>query len=239
MRWTLTISLLALLAACGAERASERPGADAGAARDAGADAGDLEDRDGGTAEGGARDAAEAGDAAIPDAGPDALPSTCEGDCRTLSVAIDFGGTTGRFDRAFYGLTAPSESASGEWELHLEAIGGGAPGCPDESSPTPSWTLILRLPLFTSPEPLTEATPNTAVTLLDFDGRFITGARPISRATRFTLTPAAADVCTTCLGEAPPAHPEGFVAFDLDATFAEGAIRGRVFATHCDSFDEG
>lgn len=182
---------------------------------------------------------ADAGDA--PDAGPDdagapdagaGLPTRCEGACRDTSAAITLNGTQGDFQRAFYGLTAPSQSSTGDWALYVEASSGGAEGCPSEASPTPAWNLIVAaIPADAGPEPVA-----ATASFFDFDGRFL-DAVPLTRASAATVTLVAADLCTACVGQPAPAHPAGFVAFDLSAAFPEGAITGHVFATHCDSLD--
>jgi hypothetical protein len=179
---------------------------------------------------------ATASDATLTDAGDPGLPRTCEGACRELTLEAAFGRARARFDRAFYGLTAPGESASGALELHVEVYAGGADGCPRMDSPTPARTLIARLPLLED-APLEGPSSRAAVTLLDFEGGLLEGPEPFARATRFAVTPRAADVCGACLGAPSPSHPGGLVAFALDAEFAGGTVRGHLFATHCDSLD--
>ncbi|MCA9550108.1 MAG: hypothetical protein KC933_08740, partial [Myxococcales bacterium] len=44
-------------------------------------------------------------------------------------------------------------------------------------------------------------------------------------------------LCPACVGMPAPAHPEGFVALEVQASFPEGGLSGHVFATHCDSMD--
>jgi hypothetical protein len=36
---------------------------------------------------------------------------------------------------------------------------------------------------------------------------------------------------------AMPSHMEGFIAFDLSATFPSGTASGHIYAVHCDSLD--
>ncbi|MCK6544505.1 hypothetical protein L6R52_01420 [Myxococcota bacterium] len=181
-----------------------------------------------------AEDAGAGDTSTIVDAGEVELPTTCEGDCAQNGAEILFGAAGGGFDRAFYGISSPAQSSSGDWELHVEVLRGGDEGCPTMGSRTPDWNLIVTLPLL-GVAPLSEV--DGAVTFLDFTGRLVTGPRPLTRATAFTVTPVAARVCTACVGGAAPSDPDGFVAFTVDARFAEGTIRGSVFATHCDSFD--
>ncbi len=183
---------------------------------------------------------ADAGSASLDASQPadDALPTTCEGACRELTLRATLGGEQGDFSHARYGVTAPAASASGDWELHVEVHAGGEDACPRESSPTPRQTVVLRLPLLASTAPLVGPSSLSALTFLDFEGRFLPGPSPLSRATRFTVSPRAADVCTACLGAPEPSHAAGFVAFDVAAELAEGTLTGKVLATHCDSLDE-
>ncbi|CAN0560658.1 unnamed protein product, partial [Laminaria digitata] len=173
-------------------------------------------------------------DSGVMDAGVPALPTECAGACRDLSLMIDLSGAQDSFQRAYYGLTSPAQSSSGTWELHLEATSGGADGCPTEASPSPDWTLVLAgltLPLGRDP-----VVQGLSVSFLDFSGRFLTGT-PITRSTTRSVQALAANLCPECVGMSAPAHPEGLVSLNLQASFAEGSIAGQVFATHCDSLD--
>lgn len=164
------------------------------------------------------------------DVGPDAaVPTTCEGACRTTTLAAQFGATTRTFDRAVYGVTV---TAGQPPTLHVEAHRGGSGGCPSASSPTPDYTLVLgELAL-----PTTAAPVATAANVLDFVGDLLGG--PLgAAATAATATPIALDVCPACVGQPAPADPDGLVALDLTATFAAGAVTGHLFAVHCDSLD--
>ena len=203
-----------LLAGCGT--ASERPDS-AATGWDAALDAGPPD--------------ADTADAGRPDAGP-GLPITCEGPCRSLTVAATLNQAQGGFQRAYYGLTAPGQSSTGDWALYVEASSGGADGCPTETSPTPDWNLIVAA---VPPLALAPVTTGSA-SLFDFVGHFLDAA-PLTRASAVSVQLVAADVCTECVGRPAPAHPDGFVAFDLEARFPEGAVMGHVFATHCDSLD--
>lgn len=163
-------------------------------------------------------------------AGPDAaLPTTCDGACRTTALTARFGATTRTFDHAAYGVTV---TAGQPPTLHVEAYRGGPAGCPTASSPTPDYTLVLgELPL-----PTTAGAVATTANVLDFVGDLLGG--PLgAAATAATATPVALDVCPTCVGQPAPADPDGLVALDLTATFAAGTVTGHLFATHCDSLD--
>ncbi|MBL8623517.1 MAG: hypothetical protein JNK64_19575 [Myxococcales bacterium] len=176
------------------------------------------------------------GEAAMPDAGTDAaggpdaaLPTSCDGACRTTALTARFGATTRTFDRAVYGVTAPAGQAP---TLHVEAYRGGPTGCPTASSPTPDYTLVLgELAV-----PTTPAAVATTANVLDFVGDLLGG--PLgAAATAATATPVALDVCPACVGQPAPADPDGLIALDLAATFAAGTVSGHLFATHCDSLD--
>lgn len=160
--------------------------------------------------------------------------SNCTGPCATHDLQATFGSATAPLSRAVYGLTAPANSSSGEWEIYLEAHEGGDPGCPTMSSPTPLHTLVVAgLPAPLPATPLTEA-DGVSASLLDFDGALL-GVNPVSQATAVSITPTAASLCTACVGQGP--DPSGYVALDIAATFAEGSITGHVYATHCESLD--
>ncbi len=174
------------------------------------------------------------GGAPSPDGGNPPTPDapafqTCEGACATTNLAITFGATMRDLDRAFYGLT---KDASGT-TIRIEAHKGGSDTCPEESSPTPAYTLILpSLPIPTGPTP----TLTSAGTFLDFTGDVVTGPAPL-RATEVILTPVAANICPTCIGGPAPSHADGMIALDVALTFASGTISGHLYAIHCDSFD--
>lgn len=178
-------------------------------------------------------------DAGAEDASQDtgtSLPATCEGACREHALSVDFGAQTGSIERAVYGLSAPATSTSGAWEIYIEAIHGGFSGCPAEDSPTPDWTLILSgLPFALDTTALTKADDGLSATFLDYDGRFL-AAEPIARAAAVSAAPIAARLDTAPTQQGAN-HDDGLIALDLDASFAQGAISGRLVATHCASLD--
>ena len=162
-----------------------------------------------------------------PDASAGALPATCEGACRTLTLTARFGTVTAPFERAFYGLT---RSATGT-TVYLEATSGGDDACPSATSPVPDH--LFRLDGF--PVPATTMTIGADGGLADFLGDLLP-SRPTALAASTTVTPVATDICVGCAGV--PA--DGFIALDVQSTFAgdaPGVIAGHVFATHCDSLD--
>ena len=178
----------------------------------------------------GAQDAAAAGDGAAADASspdattPDAAVADagCVGPCATLSLDATYGAKTARFERAQFGWDKKAGKVSG---ITTEAHAGGRPECPTQSSPTPDRTLVISgVPLGSAGRTLTQ-TDGVAVTLLDF--KALLTDKPLDKATAITLRVVALE------GDAPER-----VAFDLEATFAEGKIAGHVFAEHCATMDE-
>lgn len=146
-------------------------------------------------------------------AGP-MLPG-CFGDCAQTALAARFGETTRRLDRAQHGVDGPGR-------LHVEAHLGGDPACPNERSPTPRHTLIVRgLRAVGEGAAQTEA-EGLSASLLDFTGELTTS--PALRATAVRVMPRA-----YVAGQG--------VAFTLTATFASGTLTGSVFAPHCPSLD--
>jgi hypothetical protein len=125
------------------------------------------------------------------------------------------------FERSLFGLTSPAKSTSKTWELHVEAVHGGDPGCPSEMSATPDRSLVIAgLPKgFDTKRTYAEG---VRATLLDFKGTLT--KEPILRATAVTATPGSSS--------------DAAISFDLDATFPGGTISGHIYATHCDSMDD-
>lgn len=199
--------------------------------------------QDGGIADGGStdRDAAvdlgSSGDAGIDaaDAAADAADSgssDCEGECRLVDARASFGEASVDFERAFYGLTGPGQSGSGEWEVYVEMYAGGADGCPQEGSPTPDQSVVIAgLPLPDTADQLDESA-GLVVSMFDFVGSLT--QEPLARAMGEAVTDFQGNVCTECDGD----DPTGWVAFDLTAPFTgEDEIAGHVYATHCTSLD--
>lgn len=167
------------------------------------------------------------------------FPSSCEGACAMQDLTATYGATTEPFERAVYGLSAPETTASGEWEIYIEALDGGFDGCPQQDSPTPARTMIitnLTIPMEAGMM-LTKAEHGISTTLLDFDGSLFTEEQVFERADSVELVPQAGNLCVECVGMAMPSHMEGFIAFDLSATFPSGTASGHIYAVHCDSLD--
>ena len=171
------------------------------------------------------------------DMDPAGLPTTCEGSCAEQTLEVEFGAQRVPIERAVFGLTAPEASESGQWELHIEALHGGFEGCPNQGSPTPERTLIVSgLAL---PELGVDQTWDQGVraTLLDFQGDLVPDPPFFARATAVTASSVAADLCTECVGDVTRPDPEGFVALDVQSTFEQGTVGGRLYALHCQSMD--
>jgi len=166
--------------------------------------------------------------------------TACAGACRVVTLEATFDGDVFPFDRAFYGLTAPSQSTSGEWEVHLEAHAGGSSECPTEASPTPDRTVVLSGLTVVDVEAPSSGPLDSGLSasLLDFEGSVL-GGEPVASATFVEVTAQSGDVCTGCVGQPAPSDPDGFVALDLHAELDAGTISGHVFAAHCDSMDVG
>jgi hypothetical protein len=128
-------------------------------------------------------------------------------------------------DRSQWGTT----QIDGGTGIYLEAHKGGDPACPTSSSPTPDYTLIVsNVPRGASGTKYT-MTDGVRVAYFDFKGDQVTdgGGNPIVRATSASVTIVALD----------PA-PQGSVEVEVDATFPSGTVKGRAFATFCQSLSD-
>ncbi|MBL8606370.1 MAG: hypothetical protein JNL38_03580 [Myxococcales bacterium] len=203
--------VLAVVAACTSDPAGSSSGSSA----------------DGGSSSGSSGDAA-GGDSAAPDAGgndagrdADAA-GTCDGACKTTSLTVTIGAKSGPLDRAQFGFNTTDGAVP---TVQVEAHFGGDPACPSQTSPTPDRTVVFaNVPL--AKGVATEANGLKA-TLLDFKGDLTT--EPIVRATAVKLT-------VVDFVSAPKAS--SYVAFDVEATFPGGSVKGHAYATHCDSMDD-
>lgn len=158
----------------------------------------------------------------------------CDAACQQTTLNAQFGEASAPFDRAFFGLSAPETTTSGEWEIYIEAQYGGSTQCPDESSPTPERTLILTgLAASIAPG---EQLSGLGATLIDYDGALL-GADYIERGSSVSVTAVATELCIDCVGQPAPAQPLSFVALELTGLFPRGTIDGHLYAIHCDSMD--
>jgi len=163
---------------------------------------------------------ASAADSAPPsDAGVDAKPNgVCEGACKTTSLVTDFGGKQRTLTRTQFG----TEPGDGGIVLHLESYAGGDPKCPEQGSPDPDYTFIVSQ----VPRGATgKVTDRDGVTSAFFDFKGDLALPPFTKAISVDVTAFAEDV----------ASPPGWVAFDVQAFFREGSVKGHVYATYCAS----
>lgn len=171
----------------------------------------------------------EAPDAAADDAGADAgggadAGTACDDACRATALTATFGAKSGGLERAQHGV---DHGDAGE-TLHVEAHHGGDPACPTASSPTPDRTFVLSgVPsAATAGASFTQADGVTAA-FLDFKGDVLPDV-PLTKATKVTVKVVAAD----------RASPPAWIALDVDATFAEGNVKGHAYAERCASLDD-
>ncbi|MDB4946572.1 MAG: hypothetical protein JWP97_6106 [Labilithrix sp.] len=179
---------------------------------------------------GDARDSsvADAGeDAAVADTGAGDAATGCTGACKTLSLVVSLNGQTRMLSRAQFGTELGDGGAT---FLHTEAHLGGDPKCPEESSPTPDYTMIVaNVPRNAAGGKATKAADGVAATFLDFKGDLgFSSPASVSKATAVEITNLQVD----------PATPPAWAAYDFSATFAEGTVSGHVYDEHCASMDE-
>ena len=168
---------------------------------------------------GGNTEGVDAADGSTP---PDAAPATCEGACKQTALVATFGALTRPLDRAQFGTQVGKAGA----QLHVESHSGGAPECPSQSSPTPSYTLIVSsVPRGAAGG---KATEKEGVTSAFFDFKGDLSLPPFTKATTVTVSALVEDSAT------PPA----WAAFDVSATFEEGTVTGHVYAAYCASLTE-
>ena len=170
-------------------------------------------------------DAGPTQDAATSDADPanDATaPGTCEGTCKTTALTTDFGGKTRVLARAQFG----TEQGDAGAQLHTESHLGGSAACPTQTSPTPDYTLIVTgIPRGAVGRKLAKG---DGVTSAFFDFKGDLGLPALTKAT---------SVSVTVIGEDPTTPPK-WVAFDVEATFSEGTVKGHAYAEYCASLSE-
>lgn len=164
------------------------------------------------------------GDVALDaDAGP------CLDTCLSITLTARFGAKTVKFERAFFGTESEK---GGEELLYLEAYEGGSTTCPESSSPTPHFTLIV------SGWPLNENEvtydEGLRVTLFDFTGTIL-DPKPLVTATAATAK--RTEACIDCAPWPTVIEPDTQVYIDIDAQFEGGEVKGQINASHCDSLD--
>ena len=164
--------------------------------------------------------------ASTPSGGPDAA-TTDAGDASTASAGTlleaDINGVKRSLDRAEFG---DERDDAGTQFLYAEAHFGGDPTCPATDGgggTSPERTVIVgNVPRAAAGTSFTKA-DGVFVTFLDFTGDQIPTEPPFTKASALTVTIAAID----------PAQTPAFVDLDVDATFPDGTVKGRIHATYC------
>lgn len=168
---------------------------------------------------------------------------TCERECATHALTIEFGANTRSLGRAMYGLSSPEQSVNGEeWEIYVESLEGGYSGCTQELSPSPDYTFILSgLPILMGGEVLSKETDQINAILFDYEGDLVPDPPFRTVATEVRVTARTTSVCTDCVGmmagDMDNSDPNGFVSLEVEAIFPEGSVKGMLYAEHCDSLD--
>jgi hypothetical protein len=164
---------------------------------------------------------------AIPgvDAGKDtgaSEASTGHTPIRKTNAVVTIEGVTRTLERAQFGLDANGT-------FHIEAHEGGDPKCPDQTSPSPKRTLILTGVKHAAPGTKESKADGVNASFLDFVGDQLPEGTPFTKATAITVE-------IVAIKGAAGAETE--VELEVDATFAEGTVKGRVFAELCQSLSE-
>jgi hypothetical protein len=155
------------------------------------------------------------------DGGPaDSAEASCTGTCAVTSVNAMFTSTK-TLTIAWYGVTAAENT------LYVEVDLGGSTTCPEESSPTPDYSLVMG----TVPIPTGTTSVMSGGAMLDYStGGDLLGGPPVAQAMTITLTPD--------ISNGPPSVPGAHLAFDITGTFTGGTVSGHLYALHCASMDE-
>ena len=155
----------------------------------------------------------------------DAPATSCDGACKTTSLAADFGGRKRTLVRAQFG----TQQGDAGTELHTESHLGGDPACPTMSSPSPDYTLIVTaIPRGAVGQKLSQ---NDGIKAVFFDFKADLGlAAPsgLSKSLSVNVTVVAED----------PATPPAWVAVDVTAGFTEGTVAGHLYAEYCQSLTQ-
>lgn len=149
----------------------------------------------------------------------DATAGSCEGACKVTSLVIEIGAKKRTLVRAQFGTQQGAASA----ELHTESHLGGTPACPDQTSPSPDYTLIVSAIPRGAPGRKLSDRDGVVSSLFDFKGDL--GLPPITKAVSVNLTVVDEDTAT----------PPKWVALDVSAMFREGQVQGHLYAEYCPS----
>jgi hypothetical protein len=151
---------------------------------------------------------ADAGGSDASKASKTALEATINGVARSL-------------DRAQFGT---EKDDAGAERIYIEAHSGGDPACPDPdggAGASPARTLIVSTVPRGKPGDTFTKADGIAVTLLDFTGDQIPTDPPFAKASAVKVTLVAVETSS--------------VDLELDATFPEGTVKGRIHAEYCAS----
>lgn len=139
-------------------------------------------------------------------------------------VDAKIGGVARSLDRAQFGTETDD---AGKPRAHVEAHLGGDPACPSSdpdaaAGAQPQYTLVVsNLPRGTAGETFTKADDGVTAAYFDFVGDQLTGPKPLTQATAVRVTIVATSATA--------------FEFDVEATFAEGTVKGRIAADFCQS----
>lgn len=140
------------------------------------------------------------------------------------ALEANINGVTRSLDRAQFGTEKDDAGAD---RIYIEAHSGGDPACPDPdggAGPSPARTLIVSTVPRGKPGDTFTKVDGIAVTLLDFAGDQIPTDPPFAKASAVKVTLVAVET--------------SFVDLDLDATFPEGTVKGRIHAEYCASMSQ-
>lgn len=153
--------------------------------------------------------------------GGDASPSGLTPTRKTTAV-VTINGVKRTLERAQFGLDA-------DGTFHIEAHEGGDPACPDQTSPSPKRTVIISGVKSAAPGTKQTKAEGANATFLDFVSDQLPEGTPFTKGTAVTIEIVAIEGA---------AGAETEVELEIDATFAEGSVEGRVFAEFCQSLSE-
>ncbi len=151
-------------------------------------------------------------------AGEDAGEADSGGPIPTKKTSLEatINGVVRTLDRAQFGVT------KADGTLYLEAHEGGVAECPETK--TPKRTLIVRDVPKGAPGARFTKSDGVGSVLFDFAGDQIDSLKP--------TTASAVTVTIVDITDATS------VEIEIDATFPEGTVKGRLYATYCAAMDE-
>lgn len=161
-------------------------------------------------------------DAPPEDAGTDAKGTTGLTPTKKTALEVTIAAKKRPIDRAQFGIDRGDAGDT----FHIEAHAGGDPKCPDNTSPSPDRTLIVSgLPKGAAVGTKLTKADGVSATFLDFTDEQLTEPPFFTKATALTVTIVAVTGTTA-------------IELEIDATFAEGTAKGRLYATFCESLSE-